>query len=183
MICAECGARFEDAAACGLCGRPAPPDLEDVDAYEAINVLFETIRKWDPMVALDDLGPSVDRAAWLLARVRDGVEALRLADANLTGFIAEILPSKQPYEVDGVGAVTVQYGAARKEWDHAGLTTQAVAIVCAGDVEEIGRVRPIVDAFLAFARPEWRVGPFKERGVPIDEYCTKTPGLPRVTIE
>lgn len=182
MICPGCGARFDDADECGLCGAPVPSGI-DLDAAENLNFLFEGIRKWDPMVALDDLGPSVEQAAWLLARVRDGIEALRLADSQLTAFVAEILPSKSPYEVEGVGAVTVQYGADRKEWDSPGLVTQAVAAICEGDVEEIGRVRPIVDAFLEFARPDWRVTPFKNRGVAIDEFCTKTPGRARVTIE
>lgn len=184
MICPGCGARFDDTDACGLCGTAAPdPPALAIDAYENLNRLFEGIRKWDPNVALDDLGPSVECAAWLIARVRDSVEALRLADATLTAFVADIIPPRSPYEVDGVGAVTVQFGSTRKEWDTPGLISQAVASICEGDVEEIDRVRPTIDAFLVFARPDWRVTPFKERGVDLDNYCTRTPGLPRVVIE
>lgn len=183
MICTGCGARFDDADVCGLCGADAPPGLDDLDAFEAVNVLFEAVRKWDPMVALDEVGPSVDRAAWLLARVRDGVEALRLADAALTSFIADILPTKQPYPVDGVGAVTVRFGSARSAWDSDGLLPAVVAAICEGDVDEIERARPIIDAFLVFARPDWRVTPLRAAEIDPDEFCEKRPGRPAVIIE
>lgn len=188
MICAGChavvGTENDVVVACPLCGQTnvAPPD-DSVEAAEAVNGLVEAVRKWDPMVSLDGMGPTVEGAVWLAARVRDAIESLRLADATLTEFVAGILPSRTPYEVDGVGAARIEYGSDRKEWDSSGLTAAAVAAICDGDVDEIGRVRPIIDAFLTFARPDWRVTPFKDRGLAVDEYCTKTPGRARLIIE
>lgn len=183
MICPGCGAVHQDALDCALCGTPAIGQLAEVDAYEAINDWVETVRKWDPMVALDDLGPSVDRAAWLLARTRDMLDALKLADSILSRFISDIRPANDPYEVDGVGAVTVRWGSARTQWAHGELTPKVVARIAEKQGYPIAPIRAVVDAWLAVASPSWKVTGLKELGIDPDEYCQKRPGEPRVVIE
>lgn len=147
----------------------------------------------DPINHLD-----LDRAISDLAELR----AIRAAIADwelvLETYIADSL-GRNATTVEGVGTVQVRYGTDRKAWEkhdllravldshrppspdgevhpsddgHAEVAGEALS--CSPDLARV------LDCFNL---PAPRVTALKERGIPVDEYCTATAGKVSVTIE
>ena len=184
MICAGCGARF-DGDECGLCGRARA----DLSAYEDVVAWFETIKKWDPNVVLDEVGPSVEAAAWLLRQIVDARSALAMAESELSRFLADLIPWNQPHEIDGVGALTIRSGSTRKEWDHTELRRDVTVALADRLALSVADVERVLAAFFEIATPSWKVGRLgvdgglRGLGLDPDEYSSKRPGPPRAVLE
>lgn len=160
----------------------------DIDALHNDLLLLEAVQKWSPMDTLDIIGPNIEDAARLLALVRATVAALRRMDDELTAFIADVTPPGSPYAVEGVGALTIRPGAARKGWDHDGIIPVCAAAIAEEMGVTPGPVGDVIRAWLEFTGPPSRYRTTALKPVlsaadhSLDEFVTTTYGAKSVEI-
>lgn len=147
----------------------------------------------DPIDHLD-----LDRAISDLAELRAVRAAITDWEVVLTDYIADSL-GRNVTTVEGVGTVQVRYGTDRKEWATHDLLRAVLDSRMPPSPD--GEVHPSDDGQAEVkgepvtVSPDasrilqvWNLGTpritaLKERGIPVDEYCTATAGKVSVTIE
>ena len=147
----------------------------------------------DPIDHLD-----LDRAISDLAELRSVRAAIADWELVLETYIADSL-GRNITTVEGVGTVQVRYGKTRKAWDKHPLLRSVLDSHRPPSPD--GEVHPSDDGHAEVAGealscspdlarvldcynlPAPRVTALKERGIPVDEYCTATAGKVSVTIE
>lgn len=158
-------------------------DAEIVDPMGDAVEFFEAIKKWDPMVALDLVGPSIEAGALLLRMVVDARSALALAESELAGFLADLLPSNQPQEIEGVGVLTVRGGSVRTAWDHDEVKRHVAAEIADRlSIADLNVAR-VLEEWVKVCSFGWKVTGLRDLGLDPDEYCTKRLGPARVVFE
>lgn len=147
----------------------------------------------DPIDHLD-----LDRAISDLAELRTVRKALADWELVLETYIADSL-GRNTTTVEGVGTVQVRYGTDRKAWEKHDLLRAVLDSHRPPSPD--GEVHPSDDGHAevggemiscspdlarvldCYNLPAPRVTALKERGIPVDEYCTATAGKVSVTIE
>lgn len=133
-----------------------------------------------------------------LADLREIRTALGDWEYLLTEWVADYL-GRNTITVEGVGTAQVRYGTDRKEWDKHRLlravldsfrppTDDGEVHPSDGGMAEVGGEQVSCSLDLArvldcFNLPAPRVTALRERGIPVDEFCTSTAGKTTVVIE
>lgn len=171
---------------CAICAVPTPATAEI--ARSALERLAQ-VPAFDPMTALDALGPSAENGVALLAFVRYVRTRLGDAEEELVRFLADVLPVNQTIGFDGIGAATVRPGTQRKAWKHEELVPKVAEAIAERMGYPVGPIREVIDAWLSVASPSWKLGKAEDgsglRGLGLDpdEFCEKSTGPKRVDLE
>lgn len=147
----------------------------------------------DPAEHLD-----IETALRDLADLREIRTALGDWEHMLTEWVADYL-GRNTITVEGVGTAQVRYGTDRKEWATHDLLRAVLDSRMKPNAD--GEVHPTDDGAAEVkgepvtVSPDaarilhvWNLGTpritaLRERGIPVDEFCTSTPGKVSVTIE
>jgi len=162
---------------------------EMADQVRAALARLSLVPEWDPMTALDVIGPSAENAVALLAFVRHVRTRLGDAEEELVRFLADVLPWGQTTGFDGIGAATVRGGSTRTRWKHDELIPKVAERIADEMGYPVGPIREVIDRWLSCASPSWKLGKAEDgsgiRGLGLDpdEFCEKTPGPPRVDLD
>lgn len=127
-------------------------------------------------------GATADDLARLLVAIRDARAALASFADDVSRDLLVLMGDKKMV-VEGVGEVEAVKSTKRTKWENGTLARKVIALAYderqfdeqTGEYEEAGAA--VARVLLECARPSWRLGPLRARGIDPDEYCTVDEGV------